>query len=447
MEMFKKSDLITKVSLFIFGFGNIVRGQIGRGLVLLGLQIGYVLFLLFFGLNHILMLPSLGKTEMGRYFDESIGIYITTQGDNSMLILLFGVISVFVTLCFLLLAGKSMKSAYDAQLILQSGKKPPSLLQDLKGLLDKNLHSTLLTLPVIGVISFTVLPVIFMVLMAFTNFDRFHQPPGNLFTWVGFENFKNIFWQNPRWAQTFFRILGWTFIWAIFATFTNFIFGMIVSLMINKKGIKLKKMWRTFFVMTIAVPQFVSLMLMARLLNDLGPVNILLDQIHRFFGNTSFEAVKFLSDGNLARVTVILVNMWVGIPYTILATTGILMNIPEEQYEACRIDGANVLQEFFKITLPHMIFVMTPALITAFVGNINNFNVIFFLTGGGPNSLDYFQGGQTDLLVTWLYKLTVNEQNYSLASTIGIIIFIITATLSLIFYNHSGSIKREEEMQ
>ena len=108
------------------------------------------------------------------------------------------------------------------------------------------------------------------------------------------------------------------------------------------------------------------------------------------------------------------------------------------------MDGAGPVKIFFSITLPYMLFVTTPYLISSFVGNINNFNVIYLLTGGGPLSLDLYQAGSSDLLVTWLYKLTVNEQNYALASTIGILIFIICATLSLITYNKTSAVQEED---
>jgi arabinogalactan oligomer/maltooligosaccharide transport system permease protein len=141
------------------------------------------------------------------------------------------------------------------------------------------------------------------------------------------------------------------------------------------------------------------------------------------------------------------VNLWVGIPYSMLITSGILMNIPKDLYESASIDGASPARMFFSITMPYMIFVTTPYLITAFVGNINNFNVIYLLTRGGPLVTDYYQAGKTDLLVTWLYKLTVERQNYSLASTIGIFVFVVSAGLSLLVYNASGSSRREEEFQ
>ena len=160
--------------------------------------------------------------------------------------------------------------------------------------------------------------------------------------------------------------------------------------MINKKGIKFKAFWRTLFVITIAVPQFVSLLLMNQMLQQNGAINVLLGM---FLGEN--PNIQFLNSTTLmARMTVIIVNCWVGIPYTILSMSGILMNIPEDLYESARIDGAGPVKTFTKITLPYMIFVTTPQLITQFVGNINNFNVIYLLTGGGPKTEEFYQAGR-----------------------------------------------------
>ena len=126
-----------------------------------------------------------------------------------------------------------------------------------------------------------------------------------------------------------------------------------------------------------------------------------------------------------------------------MQVTGILKNIPAEQYEAARIDGANVAQQFIHVTLPYMIFVMTPYIITQFTGNINNFNIIFLLTGGSPTDVGK-SAGKTDLLVTWLYKLSVDKQQYNLGAVIGIFTFIVLAIVALATYRSSGSYKDEE---
>ena len=312
--------------------------------------------------------------------------------------------------------------------------------------MDGCLHKTLLFLPIMGVLIFTVMPLVFMMTMAFTSYDRDHQPPGNLFTWVGMQNFIKVFDFSGELGKTFWLVLGWTIVWAIFATFLNYFFGMILAMIINRKDTKFKSFWRFGFVLSIAVPQFVSLLLIRIMLQPEGAVNILL----RYWGFLAAgQSLPFLTNVTWARVTIIIVNLWVGIPYTILTMTGILQNIPEELYEAARIDGANNVTIFFRITLPYMLFVTAPSLITTFVGNINNFNVIFLLTGGLPATLDYYKmtAGKTDLLVTWLYKLTIDNKDYNLGSVIGILVFIITAATSIIVYRQTGAYKNEEGFQ
>lgn len=441
-EAMRNGDLRTRLSFLIMGFGNFTRGQIIKGLLFLAAQVGMIVYLVAYGWQYLRKLGTLGTAALVSEWDPVAQINRRIPGDNSMLILLFSVMSIFLIIAFLMVYVVNIKSAYKAQQLKAAGKPLPSFTDDLKSLLNERYHTTLLTLPTLMVLAFTVLPIVFMILIAFTNFDASHQPPGNLFTWVGTQNFRDVFWQNPLKSYTFSHILGWTLIWAFFATFTNYLFGMILAIMINKNGIKLKKMWRTLFVVTIAVPQFVSLMLMSQILHDQGPLNMILL-------NTGLikQNIPFLTDANIARVVVIMVNMWVGIPYSMLITTGILMNIPKDLYESAEIDGASPIRAFISITIPYMLFITTTYLITQFVGNINNFNVIYLLTRGGPATTEYFQAGKTDLLVTWLYKLTVNDQQYSLASTIGILVFVISASLSLIVYNLSGSTKKEDQFQ
>lgn len=436
---FAHGDWITKVSYLIMGFGCLARKQIVKGCLYLAAQLVYIYFMFMNGAYYFSMLRTLGINKQGEVWDEELQIFRVQTGDNSMLLLLFGVITVCITIGIFVLYVMNTKTAYNNQVALKEGKKLKTFKQDWKDLWDSKYHITVLSIPVILTFCFTVLPLIFMILMAFTNFDKNHQPPGNLFTWVGFENFSKVLYTNPLWQTTFLRLLGWTLVWAFFATFLNYVFGMLLAIMINKKGIKLKKMWRTIFVTTVAIPQFVSLLLMSKLLHDQGALNTLL--INWGWIESS---IPFLTNGNIAKVVVIVINLWVGIPYSMLITSGILMNIPEDLYEASKIDGAGPVKQFFAITLPYMLHVTTPYLITQFVGNINNFNVIYLLTAGDPKSLNLYQAGETDLLVTWLYKLTVNEQNYCLASTIGIIIFVILAAISLATYNMTNAVKEED---
>ncbi len=441
---FVKGDWATKLSYLIFGVGDLHKGKIYKGILYFLAEVLYILYVVFFGWQYISKFNSLGTVET---HVEKVGL-IPKQvyGDNSMLILLYSVLTIVITIVVFAIYISNIKDAYKHQVMRANGEKPTTLRQDVREFLDGKYHITLLSFPVLMICVFNILPLIFMILIAFTNYDKQHMPPGTLFTWVGMENFAALFdvVNTPKKATTFLELTGWTLIWAVLATFSNYILGMIVALMINKKGIKLKALWRTLFVIAIAVPQFVSLLLMNQMLQTNGALNVLLSDISRMFGGGPVE-IQFLNSSTLmARTTVIIVNIWVGIPYTILSMSGILMNIPEDLYESARIDGASPVKTFTAITLPYMIFVTTPQLITQFVGNINNFNVIYLLTGGGPTTQDYYQAGRTDILVTWLFTLSMNSQDYGLAAAIGILVFIVCATLSLIIYNNSKSMKDEE---
>ena len=395
-----------------------------------------------FGFKYLSHFHTLGENAQGKQWNEALQIYERTTGDNSMLILLFSVFAIAACILFIWILVLLIRNIKQILKLEKEGKHIPTFKEILLELLDSKFHITLLAAPMTTLVLFTVLPIVFMILIAFTNFDSNHQPPGELFTWTGLTNVIDIFLGNSTKTHTFFGILGWTFVWAILATFTNYIFGMLLAMMINHKLVKCKKLWRTLFMISVAIPQFVSLLLISRALEPAGAINLALMKI----GLIS-APLPFLTNPTLARVCVVVINMWIGIPYTMMTFTGVLLNIPEDLYESAQIDGATAFQRFTNITLPYMIFVTAPATITTFVTNINNFNVIYLLTGGGPFALDYYQAGKTDLLVTWLYKLTVDKHDYALASTIGIFIFMIASTLSIAVYNRTGSVKKEDMFQ
>lgn len=433
---------LTYLSLLVMGSGCFRFRQFGKGLLYLLSELAFFRFFFGFGWKYLSHFGTLGENTQLKLWNEELQIYQRVPGDNSMLILLFSVLTIAATILFLYLWFLNLKSAGELCLRDAHSKHIPSFREDLKSLLDSRFHTTLLAAPMISLVAFTVLPIVFMVLIAFTNFDSAHQPPGELFTWTGLTNVTDIFLGNQTKTHTFFGIFGWTIVWAILATFTNYILGMLLAILINHKLVRMKKMWRTLFVISIAIPQFVSLLLISRALEPMGAVNIALMKL----GLIS-APLPFLTDKTLARICVVVINMWIGIPYTMLTFSGVLMNIPADLYESAELDGAGPFRRFTSITLPYMIFVTAPATITTFVGNINNFNVIYLLTGGGPFALDYYQAGKTDLLVTWLYKLTVDQHDYALASTIGIFIFMIVSTLSITVYNRTSAVKKEDMFQ
>ena len=433
---FVNGDWKTKVSYFLMGFGNISRGQVLRGLLFFVFEVVFILYMIFFGGHYMSRLYILGTAESVTNEDGTI-----MYGENSFNILLYGVLTLFFIAAFIYTWYLNIKQNRINEEIIKDNKKLDTAKDDLRALVDKNFHKTLLALPVLGILIFTVLPIFFMILVAFTNYDANHNPPLNLFGWVGFDNFAQLFtWTNSggaSFSMTFGQILLWTLIWAFFATFTNYFLGMLVAMLINKKGIKLKKLWRTVLVLSIAIPQFISILFVSNMFATDGIINGIF-HTHIDFWGTDW----------LARITVIVINIWIGVPYLMLIVTGILMNIPADLYESANIDGANGFQQYTKITLPYMLFITGPYLLTSFTGNMNNFNVIYLLTGGGPKVQEYYgNAGKTDLLITWLFSLAVNDSNYKFAAVIGIMVFVVVAVLSLVVYNLIPSTKNEEGFQ
>lgn len=475
---FTKGNWAVKLSFLIFGFGNIFYGQYMRGIMFLLFEIIFIVFMfvpfganqLGFGLHWLYKAffhAGITVGDVQSYFKENTIIYpdpivgditIVTkdwvEGDDSVKVLLYALLTVIFMVAFVVTWRMQYKQCSICMQITASGKKIRSGKDDLKSLLDDQFHKTLLAPSLAGILIFTILPTIYMVLIAFTNYDARHDGYSNLFSWVGLQNFNELTnMGHGGMGAAFGEILTWTLIWAFFATFSNYFLGMMVAIMINKKGIRLKKLWRTILVMTIAIPQFVSLMYVSKLFARNGIIGHLLN-LWNLIPDSMIEASQrgLWENPTSAKILLIIINIWIGIPYIMLMATGILMNIPADLYESAKIDGASGYQQFTKITLPYMLFVTGPYLLTSFVGNLNNFNVIYLLSGGGPNNLDIGTAGgitvgHTDLLITWLYKMTLNstESQYYMASVIGILVFLVSAVLSLIVYNVIPSTKNEED--
>ena len=456
VKTFRDGDWKTKSSYLVMGLGSIARGQVLRGLLFLLFEIVFIVYMVLpqGGAYWLGKLDNLGDQgphkEMVQQYGQTVETFVA--GDNSFRILLYGVLTIFFIVAFIFTWRLNIKQNKISEQILKSGKPLRSGKDDLHSLVDDQFHKTLLALPLTGILVFTVMPIFFMVLVAFTNYDAEHDGLNNLFTWVGLTNFNTMFnWSagGKSYSAAFGEILTWTLIWAFFATFTNYFLGMLVAMMINKKGIKLKKLWRTVLVLTIAIPQFISLLYVSKMFAKNGLINLSLINLGWIQPG---QELPFWEDPTWARVTVILINIWIGIPYLMLMVTGVLMNIPADLYESARIDGANPIQQFTKITLPYMLFITGPYLLTSFIGNMNNFNVIYLLTGGGPTNAAISTGGaavgHTDLLITWLFKITMEGGNkYYMASVVGIMVFVLVALISLVVYGLLPSIKNEEDFQ
>lgn len=454
-----KGDAFVKLSLFWMGAGYFRRKQYAKALLMTVFEIAVLLFTVTFASQYVPKFGTLGTVKQEAVFNMETMKKEFNDYDNSFKILLFSLVSFVVWITFLVVYIWNIKKQYALQKLAERGGHINTFLEGLNQYRNKKFYVTLLAFPMIGVILFTVIPLLVMILVAFTNYDQQHMPPSELFTWTGLTNFISLFGgggMTVTFGYSFVRVLAWTLIWAVFATFTTYIGGILLSLLINHKRVKLKKMWRTLFIITIAVPQFVSLLLVRNFFSDGGIVNTLCANIGitdflRDIGLISTSYIPFLSSPGWAHVMIILINIWVGVPFQMLIATGVLMNLPTEQLESARIDGATPRQTFRHITMPYVLFITGPALVTDFVKNINNFNVIYLLTQDvyttTNQALANSQAKEVDLLVTWLFTLTQDYYNYKMAAVIGIVVFVICAVFTLIIFNRMIRGNREEEYQ
>lgn len=249
---------------------------------------------------------------------------------------------------------------------------------------------------------------------------------------VGTKNFVSVL-TDKRISGPFFRVFIWTFIWAFISVFSTFALGLALALTLNKK-IRGQRLYRSLLVIPYAMPAFLSVLIWGGLLNDdYGLIN-------RVFNSH----IPWLFDSFWAKVSVLIVNLWLGFPYMFLVTTGALQSIPAELGEAAAIDGANTWQVFRRINLPLLMVSISPLLIASFAFNFNNFGSIYLLTGGGPAMNGSDVAGSTDILISYTYKLAFavgKGENYGIASTVSIFIFVIVASISAISFRRTRALE------
>lgn len=459
-EAVVKGDVFVKSSLLIMGVGHVRRGKYLYGALVTLLELAFAWFCMTFAAENLSKFNTLGTVQAKQYFDMELFTNVWNDYDHSFKILLYGIISIIVIVLFIIFWMNNVRSAYRLQKLAQAGEHISTLREDLHSTLNEKFHRTLLTLPVLGIVIFTIVPLIVMISVAFTNYDEQHMPPAALFTWVGLDNFKSLFADSLTitFGYSFMKILGWTLIWSITATFTCYFGGIGLALLINNKRTHGKAFWRTCFVVAMAVPQFVSLLLVRSFFADTGIVNTFCANIGLtdFLKNIGWvpshlSYIPFLTHPTWAKFTILFINFWVGVPYLLLMATGILSNIPQDLYEAATIDGANAFQQFRKITMPYMLSVTGPYLVNSVVQNVNNFNVIYLLTNNVYETSDQLLANsharEIDLLVTWLFRLTNEYYNYKMASVIGILVFLVCSAISLLAFNQLIKGDKETAMQ
>ena len=421
-------NIKTKCSYVIMGLGQFLYGQRIKGMLYMAVLALYLWYLFTAGFGDMIGFFTLGTVEG----DPWLG----TKGDDSIIMMLRGILAFLILISVIVFYLSNIKDVRNTEKLVEQGRPVPGFLASLQLFVDKKFYVVALFLPVAGVALFNVLPIIFMILIAFTNYGGDIVPP-KLVDWIGFGNFIQIFSLSGI-KDTFLKILGWNVIWAVCATTLNYFGGLFLALLLNKKCVKGKTFWRAFPILAYAVPGFITLLGFKFMFSYGGPINYYLKVM-------GLAPVGFLDidAGWKARIIGLLVNAWISIPTSMLLATGILSNMNNELYEAASLDGAGRWKQFTKLTLPFVVFSTTPTLITSFVGNFNNFGVFYFLRGGLYLD-DYFLASDTDLLINWLYNLSIDNNYYGIGAAVSLIIFIITSVISLVTYVNSSAFKKED---
>lgn len=395
-------------------------------------------------------LITLGERKAGLQEIPVEPFFIEVKGDISDILMLEGIISLLVLLFFMIILIWSVKDAFKTSYTYRKTGVKLSTNDYANSVWKHGFVYVLLMIPLILVVMISIMPIFFGFAVAFTNYNKQNLPPDSLVNWVGFKNFKNLIGFGSgsiNFGVAFRKVFLWTIVWTIVSSATCFFGGFIQAIILNNKRVRFTKFWRTILIIPWAIPGMVSLLIFKVMFHEYGFINNFLLE-----SGIIMERLKWLEDimrPNLARGTIIMINIWLGYPYFMALLTGIMTSINKELYEAAEIDGASSRQKFFAITFPLVLYMTAPLLIMTVAGNFNNFGVIYFLSGGGPGgSPGAAYAGSTDLLITWIYKLTVdpNIRLYNMASVFSIIIFLIIGSVSAWNFTKTRAFKEEDMM-
>ncbi|WEY88015.1 maltodextrin ABC transporter permease MdxF [Bacillus subtilis] len=414
------------------GLGQIANQQLSKGLLFLAITGLFAFELCVFGIQALTGLMTLGSVP---------------GEDHSLFMLIEGTLQLIVTMIFLMFYIFNIHDSRKTAAMKAAGLEVNTTA---KGMIchagDKG-FPYLFTLPAYIMMVFVIIfPVLVTLFVALTNYDFYHIPPNRLIDWVGFKNFLNIFFLGS-YRETFVNVLGWTVIWTICATTLQIILGIVTALFVNQDFIKGKRIFRMIFLFPWAVPAFITIMSFSNMFNDsIGAVNAQVIPLFNHLPFVDLPAIAWKTDPFWTKTALIMIQTWLGFPYIYVMVTGVLQAIPGELYEAAKIDGATFIQRFRHITFPMILFATAPVMITQYTFNFNNFSIIYLFNEGGPGSAGA-GAGSTDILISWIYKLTTGTSpQYSVAAAVTLLISFIVIGISLIAFKKSNAFGNEEVM-
>lgn len=357
--------------------------------------------------------------------------------DNSIQLLIYGILTIILLIFTVSLYIVNILDARKQAITLRDVGKLPKLRESVKAVYDKG-FPYFMTIPGLILLIFVVIfPLLFAVTLAFTNYNLYHSPPRNLVSWVGLSNFAQLF-TLPIWKESLFSVLTWTLVWTIVATTLQVALGLFLALLVNDKRIKFKKTIRTFLILPWAVPAFVSILIFKAMFNDgFGAINS--QVIIPLFGGHGWP---WMTDPFYTKMALIFMQTWLGFPFIFALFSGVLQSISSDWFEAADVDGGSRWQKFRFITLPHVLFATAPLLIMQYTGNFNNFTVIYLFNQGNP-PVEGQNAGGTDILISWVYKLTFDLNQYAMAAAISIIMGLIVSIFAFFQFRRTRAFKEE----
>ncbi|HHT45212.1 MAG TPA: ABC transporter permease subunit [Fastidiosipila sp.] len=374
----------------------------------------------------------------GNYRGDGIaGLITLAEGgkrlDRSIIFMIEGIIAIFLILFALVIYLLSIRDVYKVERDQKRGIRPKNRFEVKRTSATKGFPYKV-SVPALILITFIVLvPIVTALLLSFTNNDPQHQ---SKFTWVGLQNYATIFTGHGMVGSVFWRILGWTVIWTITATTLTILVGFMLALLVNNDRVKGKRFFRTIYILPWAVPAFITIMFFSIMA---APGGFFSQFLTPLFGTT----VNIKHDPALTRIALILIQTWCGSAYVFLLTTGVLQAIPSDLYEAAKIDGANARQRLTAITLPLVLFQTGPLLINQYTFNFNNYTIIrLFNDGGPPQPTTYGNlAGTSDLLISYIFKLTMENQHQALGAAIAILISLGLMIVAFIGYRRTAAFR------
>lgn len=428
IETRSRFPALSYLTFLLPGLGQMLNRQYIKGLI----------FLLISLFVYLVAIPySLGY---GNYQGDGIAglISLAEDGmriDKSLIFMIEGILAIFLLIIGIVLIYISFRDVYKVEKNRIKGIRANNWFETSKTIKDQG-FPYIVSSPALFVIIFTVLvPVVTAILLSFTGMNPQNQ---SKFPWVGLDNYKTIALGQGLAGEVFWHILLWTIIWTMAATTLAILIGFVLAILANNERIKGKTFFRSIFILPWAVPAFISIMFFSIMFSTTGALTEIMQ-------NLTGQLIEVKSDPTLTRIVLILLQGWLGSSYIFLLSTGVLQAIPGDLYEAADIDGATGWQKIRHITLPIVLFQTAPLLVGQYTFNFNNFSIIYLFNGGGPfNPSKYGNlAGSSDLLISYIYKLTMDNQYQAIGAAITILISFGLMLFAFVGYRNSRAFKEE----